>query len=456
MADPYDDADDRPLKGAAELVEVFRAAEKHPSAFRIGAEAEKLAVFRDGRPLLYDGPASVLTIFADLERFGWQPQRESEGGPVIALRRGNAAITLEPGSQLELSGAALPDLHHVSAEIDGHLAELRDVSARLDLAWLGVGFHPIARQADLDWVPKQRYGIMREYLPRQGSGAHDMMRRTATVQANFDYESEADAMRKLGLGLRLSPILHAMTANAPFYERRLAGSKSVRGEVWLNMDPTRSGLIERVWRSPSPSYRDYVEWALDAGMFLFKRRGRVIANTGQTFRSFLADGYQGERATLGDWKLHLNTLFPEVRLKNTLELRSCDSQKHELQAALVALMTGLLYDQRALEQAWTLVADLDYDRVQADRPALVRQGLAGSLAGQPLRTLALRTLEIARGGLQRRARLDAQGRDERVFLEPLAALIERDRCPADELVAGLDPGVELPVSELIRRTEIVL
>src|SRR5688572_2798313 len=266
MAAPHDD-DDRPLKRAADLVEVFRAAEKRPGEYRIGAEAEKFAVFRDGRPLPYDGPASVTTIFADLQRFGWQPERESEGGPIIALRRGKASITLEPGSQLELSGAALPDVHQVSAEIDQHLAELRDVSARLDLAWLGVGFHPLARQADLDWVPKQRYGIMREYLPRQGSGAHDMMRRTATVQANFDYESEADAISKLALSSRRSPILHAMTANAPFYERRLAGSKSVRGEVWLNMDPTRSGLIERVWRSPSPTYGDYVEWALDSGMF---------------------------------------------------------------------------------------------------------------------------------------------------------------------------------------------
>jgi glutamate--cysteine ligase len=455
MASPQDE-DERPLKSAADLSEVFREAEKPDGRQRIGAEAEKFGVFRDGRPLPYEGTASVLAIFADLERFGWQPERESEDGPVIALRRGSASITLEPGSQLELSGAALPDLHQVGAEIDQHLAELKDVSARLGLAWLGVGFQPIARQSDLGWVPKQRYTIMREYLPRKGSGAHDMMRRTATVQANFDYRSEADAMLKLCTSLRLSPILHAMTANAPFYERRSLGSKSVRGDVWLHMDPTRSGLIERVWRSPAPGYADYVEWALDSGMFLFKRRGRVIANTGQTFRSFLGDGYQGERATLGDWKLHLNTLFPEVRLKNTLELRSCDAQSRERQLSVVALMTGLLYDEHALGQAWALVADLDYDRVEADRPTLVRQGLAGTLAGQPLRSLALRTLEIARGGLQRRARLDAAGRDERVFLEPLARLLENDRCPADELLAGLEPNGELTAGELIARTELVL
>ena len=455
MASPHVE-DDRPLRSVDDLAQVFRAAEKPAARHLIGAEAEKIGVFRDGRPLPYDGPASVLAIFADLTRFGWQPERESEGAPVIALRRGSASITLEPGSQLELSGAALPDVHQVSAEIDQHLAELRDVSARLGLAWLGVGFHPIARQADLGWVPKQRYAIMREYLPTKGSGAHDMMRRTATVQANFDYSSEADAMLKLGVSLRLSPILHAMTANAPFYERRVADAKSVRGDVWLRMDPTRSGLIERVWRSTSPAYRDYVEYALDSGMFLFKREGRVIANTGQTFRSFLADGYQGERALLRDWKLHLQTLFPEVRLKNTLELRSCDSQSRALQSAIVALMTGLLYDERALEQAWSLVADLDYDRVQADRPALVRQGLAGTLAGQPLRSFALRTLEIARGGLQRRARLDAAGRDERVYLEPLSRLIESDRCPADELLAGLEPNAELTPGELIARTEMIL
>jgi glutamate--cysteine ligase len=363
-------------------------------------------------------------------------------------------VTLEPGSQFELSGAAQPDVHHVVTEMEQHLGELSGVTARLGLTWLGVGFHPTARQADLGWVPKARYPIMREYLAKQGSGAHDMMRRTATVQANFDYTGEADAMLKLGVALRLSPILQAMTANAPFCERRLTDLRSLRGDVWLRMDPTRSGLIERVWKTPSPRYEDYVEWALDAGMFLFRRAGQVVVNTGQRFRDFMRDGFGGENARLSDWRLHLTTLFPEVRLKNTLELRSCDAQRSDLQSAVVAVMTGILYDEHALRQAEALLFDLDYDRVQADRPALVRDGMAGTLSGQSLRTLSLRTLEIASGGLRRRARLDAEGRDERVYLDPLVKLAERGRCPADDLAFGLERGVDLDPGELIARCKL--
>ncbi|HEV8245707.1 MAG TPA: glutamate-cysteine ligase family protein, partial [Polyangiaceae bacterium] len=190
--------------------------------------------------------------------------------------------------------------------------------------------------------------------------------------------------------------------------------------------------------------------------FLFKRKGRVIANTGQTFRSFMADGYRAERATINDWKLHLNTLFPEVRLKNTLELRACDSQNRELLAAVVALMTGIVYDTQALDEAWAMVEGFDYARVELDRPNLVKQGLAGTLCGEPMTRLAARTLEIASGGLARRARLDEKGRDERAHLEPLARLIERGSCPADELLRGLEQGAELTSAELIARTEIKL
>jgi glutamate--cysteine ligase len=447
-------ADDaRPIRDFDELSSVFRQAEKPESEWRIGAEAEKFAVFAEtGAPLDYaDG---VGRIFAALEAAGWQPERESHDGPVIALRRGGASVTLEPGAQVELSGSALSELHGVSREIDEHLAELRGITRELGLAWLSVGFHPIAAQAELPWVPKQRYGVMKEYLPTRGYAAHDMMRRTATVQANFDYLNEADAMRKLLVSLRISPLVHALTANAPFTERKRSPSKSLRGEVWRHMDPSRSGLIPRVLDSKRPSYRDYVEWALDAGMFLFKRGERVYANTGQTFRSFLSDGFEGERATLGDFRLHLNTLFPEVRLKNTLEARSCDAQDHALSMAVPALFTGILYDEKALGEVEELTRSFDFATLEAAREAMVRDALAAELAGQPVRAFAERLLDIAAGGLTRRARKNDAGEDESKFLAPLIALTSRGQCPADRLVAGLLPGAELPVSELIQRTQL--
>lgn len=447
--------DGRPI-ARGDLESVFFEAEKPESGFLIGAEAEKFGVdTRSGAPIPYEGPRGIQGIFAALvERYGWRPESELPGGPIISLSRGLQSITLEPGAQLELSGAPLPDVHAVSAEMRAHVDELRAVSRELEIEWLGVGFQPMARQEDLPWVPKQRYGVMKRYLPERGSRGLDMMRRTATVQANFDYSSEEDAMQKLLVLLRLSPILHAMTANAPFLEGRVSARKSERGDVWLHMDPARSGLIPRLWTAKQPRYSEYVEWALDAGMFLFRRGDEFVRNTGQTFRSFLADGYEGHRATLSDWLLHLNTLFPEGRLKRTLEARSCDSLPLDLTCAVPALFTGLLYDAEALSRATELGASLDYASVEAARPALVTHGLDASLAGRPVRELAAEVVEIADGGLGRRARLSAAGRDERAHLAPLIELVGSGRCPADALRQGLSEGESVPVSEMIRRTRL--
>ena len=445
---------DRPIRDLDELATIFQAAEKPADQFRIGAEAEKFAIRADGAPLQYEGADGIVGIFEALSDFGWEEEREAPDGPVIALRRGHASLTLEPGSQLELSGAALPDIHQIDAEFQNHLRELAPISKQLGLHWLGVGFHPLARQVDLGWVPKARYAIMREYLPTKGHAAHDMMRRSATVQANFDFSSEADAMKKLALALKLSPILHAMLANAPFKEGKLAGTKSVRGEVWLNMDPSRSGLIPAIWSAEQPKYRDYVEWALDSGMFLFKRDGKVVANTGQTFRSFLADGFQGHRATLTDWKLHLQTLFPEARLKNTLEVRGCDSLPSNLSMAVPALFTGILYDSRALDQAAELLAPLSIAIVNRDRPALVRQGLTAPLGDKRAVDYAQALYDIASSGLSRRGRRNAQNEDERRYIKPLERLLKVAEAPADDLTRGLAADATLTPADVIERCKI--
>jgi glutamate--cysteine ligase len=447
---------DAPLRSPDELLEYFHASEKPRSAWRIGAEAEKFGIDAlTGAPLQYEGGNGVLRVLSALiEAHGWQPERETPDGPIIALRREQAAITLEPGAQLELSGAPLPDIHGICAEARGHMAELRHISSEMNLVWLGVGFHPLARQPDLPWVPKQRYRVMREFLPTRGSGALDMMRRTATVQANFDYSDGEDALRKLRVSLVMAPLINAMTANSPFFEGRISGKKSLRGEVWLRMDPDRSGLLPQLWRKEKLGYRDWVEWALDAPMFLFKRDGRVIENTGQTFRDFMTNGSQGERPTRADWKLHLNTLFPEARLKNTLEVRACDSLPTPLACSVAALYTGLLYDQRALELAEVFAARLSYEEISAARPALIEQGLGASIAGRPARELALEVLEIGRAGLVRRARISGGGNDESIHLLRLAELNESGRSPSDLLTEGLSNDDPDLTREIIARTRI--
>ena len=438
-----------------DLFSFFYEAIKPKEAFRIGAEAEKFGVFEATRaPIPYEGERSVRVILERfVERYGFERYTETEHGPVIALERGRESVTLEPGGQLELSGAPLPDVHAIEAEIRQHLAELRAISADLDVRWLGVGFHPFATQADLPWVPKLRYEIMKRYLPTRGAFALDMMRRTSTVQANFDYASEEDAMRKLRVSLKLSPLVTAIFANSPFYEGKMTGERSHRARVWLAVDPDRQGLLPAMW-SEKAIFRDYVEWALDVPMFLVKRGDRVIENTAQTFRAFMENGVEGEHATLADWKTHLNTLFPEVRLKNTIEVRGADSLPERLACALPALWTGVFYDDEALAKAEAMVADWTFDEVEAIRPAIADKALRATFRGKPLADYAQALLEIAEGGLRRRARLSGDGQDETKFLVEIGKLVEKARCPADELVEGLSNDDPDLAKKILERTLI--
>jgi glutamate--cysteine ligase len=446
---------DRPIT-RSDLESLFTEAEKPEAEFRIGGEAEKFGVYeKDFTPLVYEGPRGVAAIFDSLVRdHGWKPESETEGGPTISLLRGQASITLEPGAQFELSGAPHGDVHAVDREMRAHLSELSGISKELGIAWLGVGFHPLATQEDLPWVPKHRYGVMKRYLPERGTRGLDMMRRTATVQTNFDYSSEDDAMQKLVVLLKLSPLIHAMTANSPFIEGRVSARKSERGDVWLHMDPSRSGLVAAVSSKPHPRYTDYVEWALDAGMFLFRRGDAFVHNTGQTFRNFLTDGYEGHRATFGDWALHVNTLFPEARLKRTLEMRACDMLPEHLGGAVHALLTGLLYDQKSLDAATELVAPWSPEALSAARPALVTGGLAASLVGLPARSLAEQVVDLAAQGLARRNRRDENDRDERIHLRELSALVERGECPADTVKRGLSVGEQVSAADIVARAHI--
>jgi len=438
------------IRSIDDLLIPFHAAMKPRDRHKIGAEAEKFGVDTEtGAPLAYDGPRGVLTVLEALvERHGWIIERESADGPIIALLRAGASVTLEPGAQLELSGAAFDNIHQICLEMSGHLAELRDISGELNLSWLGVGFHPLARQDELPWVPKSRYGIMRRYLPTRGTGGLDMMRRTATVQANFDYSSEEAAMRALRVALRLSPVVTAMFANSPFCEGRIWGGKSRRAFTWLDVDPARQGLIESVLDG-GRRFVDYVEWALDAPMFLIKRDGVIIENTGQSFRSFLEHGFRGHRATSTDWQTHLNTLFPEVRLKRTIEVRGADSQSSALTCALPALWTGILYDERAFDEAEALTESFTFAELEALRPAIAEKALGATFRGESLAALAERVLVIAEGGLARRARM-RNGKDERVHLARLGSLVEKGQCPADLLLEGLEEGADLRREILVR------
>jgi len=444
----------QPLRRHDDLLVPFVDACKPRQRWRIGPEMEKFGILEgSGKPLPYEGERSILRVFSELRaRFGWTPEHEHPAGPVVALERGEQAITLEPGAQLELSGAQARNIHEVCAELRAHMRELGPLSRALGIRWLGVGFHPFSRREEFQWVPKQRYRVMREYLPTRGSHALDMMLRTCTVQVNLDYASEVDAMRKMRVGLALAPTTMAMFANSPWKEGKPHGGLTYRGRVWLDVDPDRTGLVRPLWKTHA-SFEDYVEWALDVPMFLLMRGGHAIANTGQTFRDFLKNGFEGHFATMDDWTVHLNTLFPEVRLKRTIELRSADVQSTDMACALPALWTGVFYDDRAMSEAEDLIDGWSFDEVEELRRRAWRDGLRSTFRGRPLAEIAQRLIAIAEGGLERRGIVDAAGgKDERVHLARMRGLAGAGRTPADVLLEGMDRVPNLAAAIIDRTT----
>jgi glutamate--cysteine ligase len=441
---------EKPITSYDELLSFFHDAITPEEQFRVGAEMEKFGVFAGGEPVPYDGDSGVLALMHELAATrGWRTEYESEGGPLLAVLRDGASVTLEPGSQFELSGAPLHDSHEIYAEFRAHLAELAPFSARHGITWLGLGFHPFATRDAFTMVPKQRYPIMREYLPTRGSLALDMMLRTATVQANYDFSSEDDAMQKMRVGLRLAPLTTALFANSPFVEGKPFGGKSYRAKVWLDVDPDRSGLVPGMWKKGA-RFVDYVEWALDIPMFMFKRDGQKFANTGQSFRSFWKSGFQGHRPVMSDWKTHLNTLFPEVRLKNTIEVRGADAQGSKLAAALPAFWTGIFYDKQALAEAESLTSDWTFDDVSVTRKEVWQKGLGARFRAGTLQPIAEKALTIAKAGLERRALKNASGEDERAHLTYLEGLVAHGQTPADKLLEGLENVGDLRAEILAR------
>jgi len=313
---------------------------------------------------------------------------------------------------------------------------VREVCDELGLGMLGLGFDPKWRREDISWMPKARYRIMRDYMPKKGRLGLDMMLRTCTVQTNLDYQSEPDMVKKFRVSLALQPVAVALFANSPFAEGRPSGLLSQRSHIWTDTDRDRCGTLPFVFE-PGFGFDRYVEYMLDVPMYFVYRDGRYIDASGQSFRAFLAGrlpALPGEIPRLGDWIDHLTTAFPEVRLKTFLEMRGADGGPWRRLCALPALWVGILYDSTALDAANDLVADWTAEEREAMRRDVPRLALATPLRTRTLRDVALEMLDIAREGLHRRARRSTFGEDETHYLDPLFAIAGSGRTPAEELL----------------------
>jgi glutamate--cysteine ligase len=416
------------------LVAWLEAGCKPTGPLRIGTEHEKIPFYRaDRSPVPYGGDKGIRALLEGMrKRLGWDGIED--GGNLIGLydSNGGGAISLEPGGQFELSGAPLDDAHATADELDRHLTVARSVADPLGIGFLALGMSPKWSLAKTPVMPKHRYAIMARYMPKVGARGLDMMFRTATVQANLDFMSERDMVAKMRVGLALQPAITALYANSPFTDGKLNGLVSARSEIWRHTDPARTGMLAFAFE-PGMGFERYVDYALEVPLYFLKRGDHYQDVAGASFRDLLAGRLkeaQGERATMADWANHLSSIFPEVRLKRYLEMRGADVGPPERIVALAALMVGLYYDPDALRSAEELIKGWsaeDRQKLRDDAPLL---GLAAEAPGRDLRAVALDMLDIARGGLKRRARLNARGEDETVLLRPLEAIAESGREPA--------------------------
>ena len=421
-----------------QLLAYMEAGCKRRRDWRIGTEHEKFAFTReDLRPLSYDGPRSIRALLEGLAaQFGWAPVFEGENP--IALAKDGCSVTLEPGGQLELSGAALETIHETCAEVHDHLAQVKRVADPLQISLIGLGFQPLWKREDIPWMPKGRYEIMRAYMPTKGKLGLDMMLRTCTVQVNLDFESEADMVKKFRVSLALQPVATALFANSPFTEGRPNGFLSYRSHVWTDADPDRCGILPFVFED-GMGFERYVDYALDVPMYFVYRGGRYLDASGLSFRDFLAgrlDILPGELPTTGDWGDHLSTIFTEVRLKTFLEMRGADGGPWKSLCALPALWVGLLYDQQALDAAWDLVADWTPEEHVALRAEVPRRALKTPFRGGTVGDLARQVVALSDAGLRRRAVSGKGEPDETQYLAPLLEIAETGRTPAEALLAA--------------------
>jgi len=435
-----------PIENFAQLAEFMESGCKTKDLWKIGTEHEKFGWLTDTRrPLPYAGERSINALFAGLEaKFGWEPVRE--GDNVIGLTRNGANISLEPGGQFELSGAAFASLKETDAELRNHLDEVGSLAGPLGIGFMGIGAAPEWRHEDMPVMPKGRYRLMTDYMGKVGTHGTQMMYRTSTVQVNLDYGSEADMVKKMRVALALQPVATALFASSPFFEGKLNGHKSWRSRIWRGLDDSRTGMLPFAFEEGF-GFQRYVDWVLDVPMYFVYRDGKYINALGQSFRDFLKGelpALPGEKPTLSDWADHMTTVFPEARVKRYIEMRGADCGDFAHIVALPAFWVGLMYDATVLDAAWDLVKGLDAETREGLRVAASVDGLAGRAGGVRISDLARAAVALSQAGLAGR------GLGEERYLAPLVETVETGVTQADRwlsLYRGAWGGHLAPIYE---------
>lgn len=429
-----------PITDKSMLIDYMASGCKPQSKWRIGTEHEKFAYHQeDLTQLEYEGDRGVRALLEGLTQFGWEPVLEN-GNPIALIKPDLSSITLEPAGQVELSGAPLENIHQTCSEVAEHLKQVKSVAKELGIGFLGLGYQPKWPREQAPWMPKSRYKIMREYMPKVGTMGLEMMQSTCTVQVNLDFDSEATMVEMFRISLALQPIATALWANSPFKNGKPSGFLSYRSHIWTDTDRDRCGTLPFVFEDGF-GFERYVDYMLDVPMYFVYREGQYIDASGQSFRDFMAGklpAYPGQLPTLKDWEDHLTVAFPEVRLKKFLEMRGADGGPWSRLCALPAFWVGLLYDGPCRKAAWDLIKDWTPEEHEMLRSEVPKTALNTPFRDMTVGDIALDALEIAHEGLSARGIQDGVGLDETHFLNPLFQIAESGFTPAEDLLCAYE------------------
>ena len=427
------------IQSKEDLIKPFQNGEKKPSDFKIGTEHEKFVFHIDTlKPVSFSGKSGIENLLIALKKYGWESILED--GNTIGLSRdkslGGGTITLEPAGQLELSGAPLTNIHETFNELDEHRSQISKEGSNLGLGFLGAGLTPDWSFDEMPIMPKSRYQIMKNYMPKKGNLGLDMMFRSTTIQVNLDYSSESDMIKKFKVSLALQPIATALFANSPFLDGNLTGYNSFRSHIWTDTDPDRTGMLPFVFDGEM-SYEKYVDYALKVPMYFIYRDGNYLDVSGSSFEDFLngdLDELPNEKPNIIDWENHLTTIFPEVRLKSFLEMRGADGGSFESVCALSSFWVGLLYDSESLDSSFDLIKDFNIKQLQELRIEVAKNGLHSIIGGIEIQEIAKKVLKLSREGLRNRNILNENGDSEEIFLDPLQKILSSGKSSSDDLI----------------------
>ena len=423
----------------SDLINYFQSSFTDPLYKGIGTEHEKF-IFNCGnkKRIEFDGDISIQDLFKFLLNKGWQKGEYNSFNQLISLTKNGANVTLEPGCQLELSGKVFKNVHQTCTESYEHLNELKEYAELKGLCILGLGFDPLSKLDEIKFIPKDRYNIMKNYMPKVGTRGLDMMTRTCTVQANFDYFDDQDLIKKFVFANRIQPIVMALFCNSPFRESKLNGIKSNRIFTWLDTDKERCGIIN-IFLNKNFSIEEYVDFVLNVKNYFLKINGKHIDTTNYSFLELLNKSTNEKslneyNLNISDWVNHLSTIFTEVRIKSYIEVRGADAGKWEMICALPAFWTGILYDEDNLNELWEYTNNWQENDILQLYESVPIQGLNSDFMNEKVYIEGKKLLDISTTGLQRRGYLNSTGQDESVHLEKLKRIISEQKTPADVLI----------------------